>query len=394
MKSTGVPPAAALAAAVRAQVAVYGQCGGNGYSGSTACASGSYCSKVNDCVCKCWFILSEFGEDIQWLPANPMAGKSFYANSYYASEISSLAVPSMSAAGSAAWATKATEVVKIGTFVDARAKVPSIETYAADVQRQNAAGANLVLSLVYINSIVAQINAYPSVQFKLAIGESAYKTLVTYAIEKLNLPNVAMYLDAGHAGWLGWTGNITQAAQLFGTLYAKAGKPAAVRGLATNVANYDAWSISTCPSYASGHSNCDEKRYINTLAPLLTTNGFLARFIMDTCMSPMDHTIQNQWGDWCNVIGTGFGIRPASSTDDSLLDAWVWVKPGGECGGTSNSSSARYDAHCGYPLIRWRLWSMWSVDALQPVPEARTWCKAYFEQLLVNANPAFQSKNA
>lgn len=48
---------------------------------------------------------------------NPMAGKSFYANPYYTSKISSLAVPSMSAAGSAAWATKATEVVKIGTFV-------------------------------------------------------------------------------------------------------------------------------------------------------------------------------------------------------------------------------------------------------------------------------------
>lgn len=31
---------------------------------------------------------------------------------------------------------------------DARAKVPSIETYAADVQRQKAAGANLVLPLV------------------------------------------------------------------------------------------------------------------------------------------------------------------------------------------------------------------------------------------------------
>ena len=38
---------------------------------------------------------------------------------------------------------------------------------------------------------------------KCANAESAYKTLVTYAMEKLNLPNVAMYLDAGHAGWLG-----------------------------------------------------------------------------------------------------------------------------------------------------------------------------------------------
>lgn len=267
-----------------------------------------------------------------------MAGKSFYANPYYASEISSLAVPSMSAAGSAAWAAKVTGVAKIGTFVwlVIRANVPSIVTYAAGVQKQNAAGANLVLPLVvydlpdrdsaalasngelsianngsalyhdYINSIFAQINAYPSVQFILVIepdglanlvtnlnvakcanAESTYETLMTYAMKKLNLPNVAMYFDAGHASWLGWTANITPAAQLFGTLYANAGKPAVVRGLATNVANYNAWSISTCPSYTSGDSNCDEKGYINALAPLLATNGFPAHFIMDTWMSPM-----------------------------------------------------------------------------------------------------------
>ena len=35
---------------------------------------------------------------------------------------------------------------------------------------------------------------------KCANSECIYKTLVTYAMEKLNLPNVAMYLDAGHAG--------------------------------------------------------------------------------------------------------------------------------------------------------------------------------------------------
>lgn len=129
---------------------------------------------------------------------------------------------------------------------------------------------------------------------KCTNAESAYKTLVTYAIEKLNLPNVAMYLDAGHAGWLGWTGNITPAARFFGTLYVNAGKPAAVRGLATNVANYDAWSIYTCPSYPSGNSNCDEKRYINALAPLLATNGFLVHFIMDTCIHGPHTTLKEK----------------------------------------------------------------------------------------------------
>lgn len=107
-------------------------------------------------------------------------------------------------------------------------------------------------------------------------------------------------------------------------------------------------------------------------------------------------TQQNAWGDWCNVKGTGFGVRPTTDTGDALEDAFVWVKPGGESDGTSDSSSARYDAHCGYS------------DALQPAPEAGTWfqvsqvliwsiictpadssAQAYFAQLIANANPSF-----
>jgi cellulose 1,4-beta-cellobiosidase len=77
-------------------------------------------------------------------------------------------------------------------------------------------------------------------------------------------------------------------------------------------------------------------------------------------------TKQNAWGDWCNVIGTGFGVRPTTNTGNSLVDAFVWVKPGGESDGTSDSSAARYDAHCGYS------------DALQPAPEAGTWFQVSF----------------
>lgn len=88
----------------------------------------------------------------------------------------------------------------------------------------------------------------------------------------------------GHAGWLGWPANLSPAAQLFAGVYNDAGQPASLRGLATNVANYNGWSLSTCPSYTSGNSNCDEKRYINAIAPLLKSAGWDARFITDTGM--------------------------------------------------------------------------------------------------------------
>lgn len=80
-------------------------------------------------------------------------------------------------------------------------------------------------------------------------------------------------------------------------------------------------------------------------------------------------TQQSAWGDWCNVKGTGFGVRPTTDTGDALEDAFVWVKPGGESDGTSDSSSARYDAHCGYS------------DALQPAPEAGTWFQVWLTLL-------------
>lgn len=82
--------------------------------------------------------------------------------------------------------------------------MPTIAAFAEDVQKQNAAGANLVLPLVvydlperdcaalasngelslanngtalyqeYINDIAAQINAFPEVTFVLVIGRSRF----------------------------------------------------------------------------------------------------------------------------------------------------------------------------------------------------------------------------
>ena len=189
----------------------------------------------------------------------------------------------------------------------------------------------------------------------------------------------------GHAGWLGWPANLSPTAQLFGQVYKNASQPASLRGLATNVANYNGWSLSTCPSYTSGDFNCDEKRYVNALAPLLQSQGWNAHFITDTGKlltrsviwfqneskhlylgrNGVQPTQQNAWGDWCNVKGTGFGVRPTTNTGDDLEDAFVWVKPGGESDGTSDTTSSRYDAHCGYS------------DALQLAPEAGTWFQVW-----------------
>jgi cellulose 1,4-beta-cellobiosidase len=131
---------------------------------------------------------------------NPFAGYSFYANPYYSSEVHSLAIPSLPASLKPA----ASAVANIGSFVwlDTRAKVPTMDTYLADIKKKNAAGAKLMGTFVvynlpdrdcsalasngelkldedgankykteYIDKIAAIIAKYPDVKVNLAIGK-------------------------------------------------------------------------------------------------------------------------------------------------------------------------------------------------------------------------------
>lgn len=79
---------------------------------------------------------------------------------------------------------------------------------------------------------------------------------------------------------------------------------------------------------------------------MLQSQGFPAHFIVEQGRSGVQN-IRQAWGDWCNIKGAGFGIRPnIANTGSALIDAVVWVKPGGESDGTSNTSSPRYDPTC------------------------------------------------
>lgn len=250
----------------------------------------------------------------------------------------------------------------------------------------------------YIDPIVKLIKAYPKTAFALLIEPDSLPNLVTnsdlqtckdsaqgyrdgvaYAIKNLNLPNVIMYLDAGHGGWLGWDANLKPGAKELADAYKRGGSPKQFRGFATNSAGWNAWDGKGEFSGASDakYNKCQtEKIYVDTFAPLLKSNGMPNHAIVDTGRNGKTG-LRNEWGDWCNVDGAGFGVRPTSSTGDDLADAFVWIKPGGESDGTSDSSATRYDSFCG------------KSDAFQPSPEAGTWNQAYFEMLLKNANPSF-----
>lgn len=65
---------------------------------------------------------------------------------------------------------------------------------------------------------------------------AGYREGVAYVIKTLNLPNVVMYLDAGHGGWLGWNDNLKPGAEELAKDFRAAGSPSQLRGFATNVA--------------------------------------------------------------------------------------------------------------------------------------------------------------
>ncbi|KAG6890237.1 Beta-glucosidase cel3A [Termitomyces sp. Mi166 len=351
---------------------------------------------------------------------NPYTGYQVYVSPYYADEVNAAAAQISDATLKA----KALRVASIPTFIwfDQISKVPDLGTYLADASAKGqASNTKYLVQIVvydlpdrdcaalasngefsiandgltkykgYIDQIVAQIKAHPDVRVVAVIepdslanlvtnlnvekcnnAQDAYKSGVIYAMQQLNSVGVYMYLDAGHAGWLGWPANLSPAAQLFSQLYQQAGSPSFVRGLATNVANYNALSATTPDPIASGNSNYDELHFIDAFGPALS--GFPAHFIVDQGRSGVQN-IRDQWGDWCNVVGAGFGTRPTVNTGSSLVDSIVWVKPGGESDGTSNTSSPRYDAHCG------------QADAATNAPEAGTWFQSYFVSLVQNANP-------
>jgi cellulose 1,4-beta-cellobiosidase len=452
-----VATAILLAGAVSAQSPLYGQCGGQTWTGPTTCVSGSTCVYSNPFYSQCLpgsgpttapttsvkptttsptsvkpttSNTSKTSTSTGTQPTgtgtpspcqnvNPFEGYTAYLSPYYAAEIQTAAA----AISDATQKAKALKVAQIPTFTwfDTASKVPDLGTYLAAAKAQgsktlvqivvydlpdrdcHAKASNGEYSIAnggeakykaYIDAIVNQVKLYPTVRVvaiiepdslanlvtnlsdpKCANAADVYKRSTIYALQQLNTVGVYMYLDAGHAGWLGWAANIDPAAQLFSSLYTSAGKPACVRGLATNVANYNALTAASPDPITSGNSNYDETHYINALGPKLASNGFPAHFVVDQGRSGVQN-IRVQWGDWCNIKGAGFGLRPTTSTGNSYIDAIVWIKPGGECDGTSDTSSSRYDSTCSLS------------DAMTPAPEAGTWFQAYFENLVKYANPA------
>ncbi|KAB5577584.1 exoglucanase 3 precursor [Coniochaeta sp. 2T2.1] len=352
--------------------------------------------------------------------SNPFKKYTLHPNKFYRDEVTA-AVAQISDSSLAASAAK---VANVGSFlwIDTIANIAKIEPALEDVPCTNilglviydlpgrdcaakASNGELKVGEIsrykteYIDPIVKILKAHPNTAFALVIepdslpnlvtnadkdacknSASGYRDGVAYAIKNLNLPNVIMYLDAGHGGWLGWDANLKPGAEELAKAFKAGGSPKQLRGFATNTAGWNAWDLSpgefSTASDAKYNKCQNEKIYVDTFGPQLKSAGMPNHAIIDTGRNGVTG-LRAEWGDWCNVDGAGFGVRPTADTGDELADAFVWIKPGGESDGTSDSSATRYDSFCG------------KSDAFKPAPEAGTWNQAYFEMLLKNAKPSF-----
>ena len=188
---------------------------------------------------------------------------------------------------------------------------------------------------------------------------------LNHALDRLEQqPNVSVYLDGTHSGWLG-SGDAAHRLVQAGVLRAE--------GFFTNVSNYQedarlvkhATWISQCIAFATnpeeggwrlGHYDWCASQYFPANPADFSTwhlsdEWYAANlghatptvhFVLDSSRNgqgpwvpPADHPAGDPQ-DWCNPPDRGTGKVPTADTGIALLDAYLWVKIPGESDGQCN----------------------------------------------------------
>jgi len=237
-----------------------------------------------------------------------------------------------------------------------------------------------------------------------AATKSAYKRGVSYAVKALAEadPYAAIYLDAGHGGWLGWRDNMKDFVQTIRGLRVSDH----IRGFASNVAGYQ-YVGEVCPEYdwclnnAHPDDSCcndpcgltsewnpshNELQYALHLRKAMSEGirDFEPHMIIDTGRNGVAG-MRSDCANWCNIRGAGVGLAATTNTaKPSVVDAYFWLKTPGESDGCSQtlpdgSTCPRFDEDCA---------SADSISFLpdEPrAPEAGQWFDYQIKQLAENA---------
>jgi endoglucanase len=190
--------------------------------------------------------------------------------------------------------------------------------------------------------------------------------MLNYAVDALKAkPNVKVYLDGTHSGWLG-SGDAAHRLSQAGVDRAD--------GFFLNVSNYRfsehlekygtwiskcLWFATDAGSWGNGHFDWCASQYYpanpNDFSTWVLTDQWyvdnvesqtwvpypgdagLKKFVVDTSRNG-----QGPWTptasypdsqDWCNPPDRGLGLRPTADTGNALIDAYLWIKIPGESDG-------------------------------------------------------------
>lgn len=353
--------------------------------------------------------------------ANPFAGARLYVNPDYVSEVRQVAqrhaeaaplLRKMEAMPTAIWESSIADTASVSRHLDAARRqqraehvpvVPVFVVYDLPGRDCNAAASAGELSAdgagearyqhQFIDVIAEAFRAHTDQRIAVVLEPDSLANLVTnldnprcasvagiykrgiaYAISKLSMPHVALYLDAAHAGWLGWPKNLVRSVPVYKEVLEMAGGADRVRGFAVDVSNYDPVQAAGAGPRDPHVAPPDELGYVIDLARALEQAGITGkRFVVDTGRNGRAD-IRSAPGSWCNVKGAGLGERPRA-TPAPLIDAYLYIKVPGESDGTSDPHAARFDQMCG------------SDDAMPGAPEAGQMFDRYLIDLLHNAQP-------
>lgn len=156
--------------------------------------------------------------------------------------------------------------------------------------------------------IVMEPDAIPLSHNLSSVSRKMRHAEIRGAVEifKDRAPNARVYLDAGHNVWK-LADRVSE--------YLDASGLDKADGFSLNVSNYQSLS--------------DEVAYGKKISDL--TGG--KHYIIDTSRNGNGPAGPY---DWCNASGRAIGEAPTTNTNNSLVDAFVWVKLPGESDGTCN----------------------------------------------------------
>jgi endoglucanase len=155
--------------------------------------------------------------------------------------------------------------------------------------------------------VILEPDALANMDCLSAADQTTRVNLLQYAVQALRAQGGIVYLDGGNSSW-------RSAGDQAGRL--NRANVAAADGFAVNVSSFQYTSSSI--AYGKAISSRIGGKH----------------FIIDTSRNGLGPSVDN---GWCNPAGRALGAAPTTSTDDSAVDAYLWVKSPGEsdgaCGG-------------------------------------------------------------